>query len=234
LTDVAGAGIVDHVRPASRVWAIVPQMEDPHASIPRTQPSLGDANVTDNALKPAGTARLDGDGEAESVAEGRAEAVGDATAVGGALGLEIAVAADVAVGGTDWVAAGLPSGVAGDADGTGAVDGLASPDGLGDGVAVGEAPQPATSMASTSATEGRVVLMALGRLRVTMCSSNGLTCRRSLPPCGRMGSVFSARTSERRQVAPIASSHATARWAVTPGCPVVSSVRRRLRCQRSE
>ena len=170
LMEVAGAGIVDHVCPASSAWAIVPDVLVPHPSTPRTQPSVGDANVTERAWKPAGTAAFDDDGEAEELAEGNGGGGLSATAVGGALWLELGVVDDVAAGGSEGVAAGLAVGVGRGADGMVDVVGFAKAEGLGDGVALGEAPQPATRRVSRSVREWRVVLMALGRLRITMCS----------------------------------------------------------------
>jgi hypothetical protein len=179
LTDAAGAGIVDHVCQASRVWAIVAHVEAPQPSIPRTQPSVGEANVTDSALKPAGTTVLVGDGEAadaDGVIAGIADADAADVAGGAGLAVGVVVVTGLGLGATDGVGAAVATGM-GDAVGTGLgtreAEGLA---GVGafvaaEGVLAGVEEQPATNRTSRSTARARVVLMSLRRIPTTFCST---------------------------------------------------------------
>jgi hypothetical protein len=160
---VAGAGIADHVRPASSVCAIavcaIAGHDEAQGTLPRTQPSVGEANVTDTASKPVGTDATDGGKGALAVADAAAEG----PTVGGAEGvpLGLAVATGLGLGEADGVG---DSVAAGDGDGDGdAVEiavGMGEADGLGDvtalvgsdGAAVDEDEQPASSTANRSTT----------------------------------------------------------------------------------
>ena len=59
-TAAFGAGTGAHVRPPSPVRSIAGQRAEPHATLPSTQPSSAETNVTDIGAKPTGAGSDDG------------------------------------------------------------------------------------------------------------------------------------------------------------------------------